>query len=145
VVILDCDDFKAYNDNYGHFAGDECLRRLADNLAAQVHRPSDVVARLEGEEFVLLLPNTAAQEALLIAERARQDIADLQLPHVARSSGIVTISCGVASTVPHADQTPLALMEEADKALYQAKAKVRNRCVERTLCPPEFTRQAALA
>jgi diguanylate cyclase (GGDEF)-like protein len=144
VVILDCDEFKAYNDNYGHFAGDECLRRLADSLAAQVHRPADVVARLGGEEFVLLLPNTGARDALILAERARQDIADLQLPHAARSSGVVTISCGVASTVPHADQTPLALMEEADKALYQAKANGRNCCVQRTLCPPEFARQAPL-
>jgi len=127
LVMIDVDDFKRYNDHYGHGAGDECLRRVARALSETLNRPADLLARYGGEEFALLLPNTDAEGACRIAERCRAAISALQLPHAASSVGpVVSISLGVAAT-----QAPMPsardLVEEADRALYQAKQAGRNR------------------
>ncbi|WP_295955639.1 diguanylate cyclase [Rhodoferax sp.] len=129
LVMLDVDFFKAYNDHYGHLAGDDCLRHIARMLAAHLHRTGDLVARYGGEEFVLLAPVRDAAEALHIAETARQALATLALPHAASPFGMVTASLGVALHVPTVGETTDLLVQQADQALYQAKARGRNQTV----------------
>jgi diguanylate cyclase (GGDEF)-like protein len=130
LIMIDVDHFKAYNDSLGHVAGDDCLRRVAAALRGGVMRTADLVARYGGEEFAVLLPELSGQEALRVAERLRQSIQDLAIPHPGlRAEGSVTISAGVAAIVPgtglEADFSPL--VEEADEALYRAKSNGRNR------------------
>lgn len=128
LIMLDVDHFKAFNDHYGHQAGDECLRAVAEVLAEQVKRPSDLVARYGGEEFVCLLPETENEGAILVAERLRAAVARLDIPH--DSSPVaphVTISLGVATALPVSDTSPEALSQLADRLLYQAKRAGRNR------------------
>jgi len=126
VVMIDVDDFKKYNDLYGHLQGDECLQRVAHALRASVDRPGCVVARYGGEEMVLLLPKTALAEATSIAESARQAVFDLQIPHAATPLGSVSISLGLAAWLPLPDSVPADLMRAADAALYRAKLKGKN-------------------
>lgn len=128
LIILDVDHFKAFNDHYGHQAGDECLRAVAEVLADQVLRPSDLVARYGGEEFVCLLPDTANDGAVQVAERLRDAVVRLGIPHA--SSPIaphVTISLGVATAFPCTEANPEQLTQLADRLLYQAKRSGRNR------------------
>ncbi|AWK88062.1 diguanylate cyclase [Azospirillum thermophilum] len=128
LIMLDVDHFKAFNDHYGHQAGDECLRAVAEVLAEQVKRPSDLVARYGGEEFVCLLPETENEGAILVAERLRDAVARLGIPHA--SSPVaphVTISLGVATALPTSDTSPESLSQLADQLLYQAKRSGRNR------------------
>jgi len=122
VMLLDVDHFKAFNDTYGHPRGDACLRALAGVLAGSARRPADLAARYGGEEFVLLLPDTDVAGAMGLAERLRAEIQALAIPHSGMESGLVTVSLGVAATIPfeHA-RGPAALVEAADTALYQAK------------------------
>jgi len=128
VLLFDVDHFKAYNDHYGHPAGDECLRRVAAALSAAMRRPGDVLARYGGEEFVAILPDTGPDGAREVAHVARQEVERLALLHSAGVDGIVTVSVGVASAYAGAaDLTPGALIEQADKALYRAKHEGRNR------------------
>jgi diguanylate cyclase (GGDEF)-like protein len=128
VLLFDVDHFKAYNDHYGHPAGDECLRRVALALSAAMRRPGDVLARYGGEEFVAILPDTGAEGAREVANAARQEVERLVLSHTAGVDGIVTVSVGVASAhAGEADLTTGALIEQADKALYRAKHEGRNR------------------
>ncbi|MBN2886351.1 MAG: PleD family two-component system response regulator [Chromatiaceae bacterium] len=127
LVMIDVDDFKRYNDHYGHGAGDECLRRVARALSESVARASDLLARYGGEEFALLLPDTDTEGARHIAERCRAAIANLKLPHAASSVGPeVSISLGVAATGATASGAQ-DLLKQADRALYQAKQSGRNR------------------
>lgn len=126
VVMVDVDDFKKYNDRYGHVEGDECLRRVAATLRATVQRPEDFVARYGGEEMVLLLPQTDQLGATLVAEAARTAVAAMDIPHTAVVAGKVTISLGVAAIVPGQKDTEPALLKAADAALYEAKRKGRN-------------------
>lgn len=126
LIVADIDFFKAYNDHYGHLAGDECLRRVADALRAQVHRPGDLLARYGGEEFVVVLPETPLGGARELAEAMRQGVIDLQMKH--ERSPIaphVTISLGVAELDPKGHKTD-ELFVLADNALYRAKEKGRN-------------------
>ncbi|MFA7240346.1 MAG: PleD family two-component system response regulator [Sulfuricellaceae bacterium] len=128
LIMADIDHFKAYNDNYGHGAGDQCLKAVAKALANSLERPSDILARYGGEEFAAVLPDTDAEGARLLAERLRANVAALTLPH--RFSSVVdhvTISVGYTSLEPTHDQSPLALLQLADKMLYQAKEQGRNR------------------
>jgi len=128
LIMCDVDYFKLYNDSYGHQAGDECLKLVATSLQAAMQRPTDLVARYGGEEFVILLPGTHARGAVKIAERARQAILGLQLPH--EKSAIhdcVTISMGEATVAPMLKHSPGDLLLAADKALYAAKKAGRNR------------------
>ncbi|WP_242630830.1 sensor domain-containing diguanylate cyclase [Variovorax paradoxus] len=126
VVMVDVDEFKKYNDLYGHLEGDECLRRIALALRSAVWRSGDLVARYGGEEMVLLLPATDAEGALEVAQRARLAVADLRIPHAASALGTVSVSLGVAAEVPQPDSTPFELLKAADEALYLAKQEGRN-------------------
>lgn len=129
VLMCDVDDFKKYNDHYGHQAGDECLQRVASVLAASAKRPTDMAARYGGEEFSVILPDTHLQGALQVAESIRQGVERLAMPHAAcGSSEVVTVSVGVASVVPARDKHEIAfLVRLADAGLYQAKSQGRNR------------------
>lgn len=128
LLICDIDEFKAYNDHYGHAHGDQCLRDVAQAMNAAVARSGDALARIGGEEFAILLPATSAPAAWQVAERVRQAVADLRIPHAASHVGPhVTISIGLAQL--EVGRTPDfdTLFEAADQALYQAKLKGRNR------------------
>lgn len=126
LLIGDVDYFKAYNDTYGHVLGDDCLRQVAQALAMCVTRPTDLCARYGGEEFALILAETDEDGALAVAREACEKIRNLRLPHAGSSLGIVTISLGVASTVPHVGGEP-SIVEESDRSLYRAKQSGRNR------------------
>jgi len=128
VCMMDIDFFKPFNDRYGHAAGDNCLRRVALALASTVRRPPDFVARYGGEEFVCVLPDTDVNGAAVLADRLRDSVAALGIPHAASTvAGHVTISGGVAAVIPADDSSPAQLLEAADKLLYQAKKAGRNR------------------
>lgn len=128
LILIDIDYFKRYNDCYGHPAGDICLQQVAQTLNSQIHRSHDLAARYGGEEFAVILPNTGIEGAVHIAETIRQAVKDLQLSHAeSLISQFVSLSLGVATTVPTADSSPSTLVEGADKQLYQAKIAGRNR------------------
>jgi len=130
LVIGDTDCFKAYNDRHGHVQGDECLRRIAAEFAAVCRRPADLAARYGGEEFALVLPDTSLEAAANMAEALRRAIELLAIPHAASTVGDrVTVSLGVAALVPRHGDAPAGLIESADRALYDAKQRGRNRCV----------------
>ena len=126
AIVVDVDAFKAFNDRYGHQIGDDCLRRIAAMLRASLRRTSDRIARMGGEEFAVLLPQTSLEDAYTMAERMRKSVADLRIPHAGSPSGsVVTISAGVAES--SGALLPEDLIHEADRALYRAKALGRNR------------------
>ncbi|GEM_PF-865377 len=128
LIMVDIDNFKAYNDTYGHLNGDECLRKVAVCLHKGARRPADVVARFGGEEFVVLLPETTLDGAASLAENLRRRVEMLDIPHKQSSlHGKITISLGVASLIPSPALSPDDLLEHADKALYRAKHLGRNR------------------
>jgi len=127
LAMIDVDRFKAFNDRYGHLAGDDCLRRVAAALAGRARRPGDLAARYGGEEFVVVLPDLGAERALEWAEAARLAVRDLAIAHEDSEAGAVTVSCGVASVLPGRDVRPEVLIERADAALYRAKREGRNR------------------
>ncbi|HEY0064998.1 MAG TPA: diguanylate cyclase [Telluria sp.] len=127
LAMLDVDHFKAYNDHYGHQAGDQCLRTVADLIATHGRRTSDLVARYGGEEFSLLAPATDADDAMEIARGICEALAALALPHAKSPHGVVTISIGVATTMPDESVDWSTLIAESDRALYRAKLEGRNR------------------
>lgn len=127
LIMMDVDFFKRYNDAYGHAAGDDCLRMVAGVLAGTVNRPADLAARFGGEEFAVLLPNTAQDGACGIAEAICQGVRAAGMAHRASDIGVVTISAGVATVVPAPGADVRALVEAADAALYAAKEAGRNR------------------
>ena len=128
IILADIDHFKPYNDHYGHGAGDVCLIQVAEVIADAIKRPGDLVARYGGEEFVALLPNTDFKGARMVAERIRQLVETLRLPHeYSEISPLVTISVGFASALPSDNDEPEVLLEHADRMLYQAKREGRNR------------------
>ncbi len=129
LVMVDVDNFKLYNDNYGHQAGDECLKVVAAQMLRAAPRASDVVARYGGEEFVFVLGDTDIDGAKWVANHVRQRIADLNMPHLATALRHVSVSCGVASVMPSDDVSLETLLQSADHALYQAKEQGRNRVV----------------
>lgn len=127
LVMADIDNFKNYNDIYGHVAGDYCLQQVAAALRVSAHRSGDVIARYGGEEFVVVLPRTGAEQAREIAEKIRQQIQSLGIVHSGNpASHYVTLSVGVATEVPMQGIDCVRLIERADKALYQAKEGGRN-------------------
>ena len=127
LIMIDIDQFKRYNDRFGHPAGDECLRTVAATLARHARRPWDMPARLGGEEFAVLLPETEDDGAAKVAEMFRASIQDLGLTHPDSACQMVTISVGVATVYPHkAGQTQTGLIAAADAALYVAKTAGRN-------------------
>lgn len=127
VAVVDIDYFKAFNDTYGHLAGDDCLRSVAQAIQASMQRPGDFAGRMGGEEFICIFPDTSLQDATELLQRIDAAIRALQLPHVKGIGGHVTVSIGVVSAVPSSDVTMAALVEQADKALYQAKQQGRAR------------------
>jgi diguanylate cyclase (GGDEF)-like protein len=130
LVLLDVDHFKDYNDEYGHLAGDRCLQLVAGTLAERCQRAGDLVARFGGEEFLVVLPGTDRDGASVMAEKLREAVEELAIPHAASSRApYVTISAGVASVKPSAEVTSAVLLAEADAALYVAKRQGRNRVV----------------
>jgi diguanylate cyclase (GGDEF)-like protein len=132
VAMVDIDHFKSYNDHYGHLAGDACLRRVADALNDTV-RTTDLVARYGGEEFLVILPDAPTGAAREVAERARAAVVALAEPHAGSATGVITISIGVAGTVPTANLAAERLVEAADAELYDAKRSGRNRVCGREL------------
>ncbi len=125
-LLIDVDHFKAFNDLYGHLAGDECLRAIAHEAEKCLQRMTDTLARYGGEEFAGVLPNTSIEHALEIAERVRLAVVERHVPHAGNASGIVTVSIGVATLIPTLDGNLKQLIRAADAALYRAKANGRN-------------------
>ena len=127
LMLFDIDFFKQYNDTYGHPAGDECLKKVASVPLSMVQAEKDFVARYGGEEFVIVLTDSSFNDALVFAERMRNRVEQLGLPHSgSRISQVVTISVGVACSDGQADNGA-ELLKLADEALYQAKGAGRNR------------------
>jgi diguanylate cyclase (GGDEF)-like protein len=128
LLLIDIDHFKAYNDGYGHIAGDDCLRRVARTLERALNRAGDFVARYGGEEFAVLLPETDAEEAARCAVRLHESVRELHLPHRhATGSDHVSVCVGYASVEPTPALGPNDLVDRADKALYVAKIEGRDR------------------
>ena len=127
IALIDVDWFKSYNDCYGHPAGDECLRQLARVFEAGVMRNGDLIARYGGEEFVLIAPDTDHNGIQTIANYLCQEVFALGMPHEGSHYGRVSVSIGVATAYPHQGSKAAALVQEADAALYRAKAQGRHR------------------
>lgn len=146
LMMIDVDHFKAYNDIYGHPAGDECLKAIAQCFKSQSRRPSDIVARYGGEEFVAVFPQTDEAGMMVIAESFRLAIRALEIPHAGSERGIVTVSVGVGMKRPGDDiRGPADLLKRSDQALYQAKDAGRDctRCSSpRDLRAPDFGKNA---
>ncbi|BDA84271.1 hypothetical protein Sa4125_18130 [Aureimonas sp. SA4125] len=128
VIMIDVDRFKAYNDTYGHPAGDECLRKIAEVLKSELRRPGDMAARYGGEEFVAILPKTDLASAFRRAEAIMKALSALELPHAGSEFNTVSVSSGVATLrSAHGSRGAADLLAAADDALYAAKAAGRNR------------------
>jgi diguanylate cyclase (GGDEF)-like protein len=128
LIFCDIDFFKKYNDTYGHPAGDECLKKVAEILYKSVNRPPDLVARYGGEEFVVILPQTDTEGAIHIAKIIIQKIELAAIPHISSLvSKYVTLSMGVSTLIPDDYTDPQDLISQTDQALYQAKQAGRNR------------------
>ncbi|MDF2994442.1 MAG: putative diguanylate cyclase [Xanthobacteraceae bacterium] len=127
LIILDVDHFKSFNDIYGHVAGDQCLRDIAAALSHEVRFERDLVARLGGEEFVVLLPDCVPAYAKSVAYRLRRAVEALSIPHAPTALGIITISVGFTSHAPTSGDPPGMLLGNADRALYRAKRAGRNK------------------
>ena len=128
LIMCDIDFFKAYNDTYGHQAGDDSLRQVANTLNSVPERPGDLVARYGGEEFAVILPGTDSQGAKTLAEKMRVCVESLGIIHVSSQvCEVLTISLGVATTIPTRGSLPDELISAADQALYKAKKDGRNR------------------
>ena len=125
-LMIDVDNFKAYNDTYGHVAGDEVLKRVAQTVEACLGRTPDLAARFGGEEFAVVLPGTSTGGLRLLAEKIRLAIEGLGIPHAGSASGVVTISIGAATLVPTVSEPVTKLIEAADVGLYQAKRDGKN-------------------
>ncbi|WGV18989.1 MULTISPECIES: Wsp signal transduction system regulator diguanylate cyclase WspR [unclassified Pseudomonas] len=127
LLMIDVDFFKAYNDSFGHLAGDEALRQVAEALRGSCSRPTDLPARYGGEEFALVLPNTSPGGARLVAEKLRQTVLGLGIPHTAPvPDSYLTVSIGLATQTPSIGSHSRQLISAADKGLYQAKNGGRN-------------------
>jgi diguanylate cyclase (GGDEF)-like protein len=128
LIMIDIDAFKAYNDVYGHQAGDDCLRRVAESLQSHLHRAGDIVTRYGGEEFAVLIAGAERDRAGDLAELLRASVEAMRIEHRASpASDVVTISVGAGTMIPDRDRDPAALLKSADEALYAAKAAGRNR------------------
>lgn len=127
LIMIDVDNFKDYNDNYGHISGDECLKKVASTIYYTVKRSSDLVARYGGEEFITLLPNTSNKGAIEVAEKIRKNIELLNIKHEhSKISDKLTVSLGVNTVIPNLNKCKVDFIDQADRALYRAKAKKKN-------------------
>jgi diguanylate cyclase (GGDEF)-like protein len=130
LLMCDVDFFKRYNDSKGHQAGDECLYQVAQTMKHTVKRPADLVSRYGGEEFAVILPNTDADGAMMVAQEIQQSIQASALLHPQSPiSQQITLSIGVSCTIPCQQLRPASLISAADQALYQAKQSGRNRAI----------------
>ncbi len=137
LLIIDVDDFKLYNDTYGHIAGDECLKKIARAIQKSAKRPGDIAARVGGEEFAVLLPDVNSEGAKAVAERLRTNISRLDIKHASNGNKNITVSIGVSSCLPlqqieSSNQDivyPAMLMKSADDAMYQAKREGKDAIV----------------
>lgn len=127
LIMLDIDNYKEFNDNYGHIAGDKCLQMISNVLKTTVERACDTVARYGGEEFIIILPETDDKGAILLAERIRKGVEDLAIPHkTSKASKFVTVSLGIISVYPSKLNSSDQMLKRVDEALYQAKENGRN-------------------
>lgn len=126
LSIVDIDYFKQYNDHYGHLLGDSALRAVAQCLQRSANRPQDLVARVGGEEFAILLPNTPLQNVSVILDRAFAAIQNLAIAHTTSPLNQLTVSAGYACILPDGTATTEQLYQQADQALYSAKQNNRN-------------------
>jgi diguanylate cyclase (GGDEF)-like protein len=135
VILSDVDNFKLYNDHYGHLKGDDCLKAIAEAFAGSLRQPSDLCARYGGEEFAMILPNTEEKGAMVVAEKLRTAVEARRLEHAhSPAADHVTVSVGVATTLPLDEAAdPLLLVAAADAALYEAKEQGRNRTCFRSV------------
>ena len=130
MLIIDVDNFKLYNDSYGHVAGDDALKQIARTIESGTMRPADMSARFGGEEFAVILPATDAQGALASAQKICADIESLHLAHAGSViSEWMTVSIGAATLVPQQNEEPIQLIKLADQCLYRAKQAGKNRVV----------------
>lgn len=129
LLVLDVDHFKGYNDSLGHAAGDQCLQEIADVLQSHALRPTDLAARYGGEEFVVLLAETDDKGAAALGEAIRAHVEGLAIPNPRATSGIVTVSIGVATIVPTMFDDLRSFFIAADRAMYEAKSGGRNSVV----------------
>lgn len=141
IIMTDIDDFKAFNDTYGHLEGDACLKTIAQTLSSVFARETDIVARYGGEEFVVLTTQQDSNETYTMAEKARQAVIDLQIPNENGTSGpFTTISVGIATIIPSPDLRYEKLIKYADDALYRAKNRGKNRvCIYRDTAQNEIS------
>ncbi|MEX3959705.1 diguanylate cyclase [Trinickia sp. EG282A] len=135
LLFVDVDQFKAYNDTYGHQAGDDALTAIAKCISENIRQPADSAARYGGEEFVIVLPDTTPEGAAPIAEKIRTAISDLSIEHTGSEYGRVTASIGAAAWTPDEDTDVTAVIHAADQALYRAKATGRNKVALFTALP----------
>ncbi|WP_375275272.1 GGDEF domain-containing protein, partial [Methylorubrum thiocyanatum] len=136
LLVIDADHFKRYNDRHGHVVGDAVLKSLAKSLTESLRRPNDLAARVGGEEFAVLLPDTDRAGAARIAEAIHAAVADLAVPAAGIGPGSITVSIGLA--VSAGDRETEDLYRRADAALYEAKESGRNR----TCCAPGAAEEA---
>tara|TARA_B110000008_G_scaffold62114_1_gene61939 strand:- start:5263 stop:6204 length:942 start_codon:yes stop_codon:yes gene_type:complete len=128
LIMIDVDNFKSFNDHYGHLQGDQCLTQIAQQLKSVVQRPRDFVARFGGEEFIVILPSIQPEGLVVVAERLKQAIDHLNITHdYSNASNIVTVSMGLAWVEPDKSYLPTEIIAAADEALYSAKDAGRNR------------------
>lgn len=130
LLMMDIDNFKLFNDTYGHLAGDDCLKMISGAIHDAIKRESDFIARYGGEEFAIVLFGVDPDITENLAENVREHVIGLKIPHAASSvSQWVTVSIGVAACVPEPSVTPEKMIENADKALYSAKKEGKNKVV----------------
>jgi diguanylate cyclase (GGDEF)-like protein len=141
LLFADVDHFKLFNDQHGHQNGDECLRAVAAIIGVNAARPTDLATRYGGEEFAVILPDTGAEGACIIAERIRKAVMELRIAHGGPGAGRwVTLSVGVAAHVPGDDVGPDWFLGQADQALYAAKRLGRNRVISADTMLADFAR-----
>jgi two-component system chemotaxis family response regulator WspR len=130
ILMIDVDDFKKYNDTYGHLAGDEVLKNVGNTIKNCAERPADLVARFGGEEFIVILPGSPVDGGLAIGDEVCRRVEGLDILHSGSAVGTVaTVSVGSASTIPLRGDSLLVLINKADNALYEAKRAGKNRAV----------------
>jgi diguanylate cyclase (GGDEF)-like protein len=141
VILCDVDNFKSYNDHYGHQAGDRGLQQIAHVLTQIVQRPADLVARYGGEEFVIVLSGTRIEGAIAVAEKILAALRDMHIPHAKSEKQRISVSLGIANTIPTAQITPESLLAATDLALYAAKARGKDCYVvaDSSFSPQEMT------
>ncbi|WP_429160014.1 diguanylate cyclase [Desulfitispora alkaliphila] len=128
LIIMDIDFFKEFNDKYGHMRGDECLTTIAKEVERTLKRSTDMCAKYGGEEFIVILPNTNAQGAMIIAEKIKENVENLSIPHTnSRVSNVVTVSLGLNTIIPSQDDKIEDFINKADQALYMSKKNGRNK------------------